>query len=162
MIRFFRRAAYDIGGLRFSLEDIEHGILRANRGQVGLPGPHYAGNDPRSAVTITDLDPRLHFALNCASASCPPVGVYTAENLDEQLDMATRNFIDHEVKLDDKRDKLLISSLFKWYAKDFGGREGTIKLLLDYLPKDERYDWLSNIGGKPRIGYLRYDWSLNI
>ena len=47
VVSFFRRAAYLIGGHRYSLEDIEHGILRANRGHPFFPGRHFSVNDPR-------------------------------------------------------------------------------------------------------------------
>jgi hypothetical protein len=76
-LAFFRRAAYTVDGRRVSLEDIEHGILRANRGSPFLPGAHFHVADPRRAWSLP-LDPRLHFALNCGGVSCPPLRPYTA------------------------------------------------------------------------------------
>ncbi len=159
MIRFFRRAAYDIGGLRFSLEDIEHGILRSNRGNPYQFSPQFTGNDPRQSFVIHALDPRIHFALNCASQSCPPIGVYTPENLNIQLDMAASNFIQHEVQI--KGNQLWLSQIFNWYSRDFGKKNGLVRLLLKYLPHDERYTLLNEQGKHTKFKYLPYDWDLN-
>ncbi|MCS7055344.1 MAG: DUF547 domain-containing protein, partial [Thermoflexales bacterium] len=89
-MRFFRRAGCVVGGRCLSCDDIEHGILRANRGHPLIPGPHFASDDPRRAWIVEPLDPRIHFALNCASRSCPPIGIYDPERLDAQLELAAR------------------------------------------------------------------------
>lgn len=67
--RFFRRAAYQINGQRFSLEDIEHGVIRANRGVPYMLTPQFPSADLRMSYVLKPLDPRIHFALNCASNS---------------------------------------------------------------------------------------------
>lgn len=161
VMRFFRRAAYTVGGCRFSCEDIEHGILRANRGNPSLPGPHFRSDDPRCAFIISPPDPRFHFTLNCASRSCPPVGVYEAEHLDAQLDLAARNFIGSETEVSSEQGTVSLSSLLKWYAEDFGGREGVLDFVLRYLPEDEARAWLADRRADVELTYHRYDWSLN-
>ncbi|MBW8011147.1 MAG: DUF547 domain-containing protein [Chloroflexi bacterium] len=162
IVRFFQRTAYNVGGLRFSLEDIEHGILRANRGNIFLPGAHFSSHDPRQARVIPKIDARIHFALNCASQSCPPIRVYSADHLDEQLDLAARNFINHEVTFNQNRDKLVLSLIFKWYQADFGGKANLFRLLNQYLPEGERHLWLSHFGSNAEIKYRPYNWELNI
>ena len=107
------------------------------------------------------LDLRLHFALNCGGRSCPPIRSYSAEKLDEQLDMATRGFIDASVEIHPEKNELSISRIFQWYASDFGGREGIIELLIDYLPADERRDFIANYRSKINLRYDSYDWGLN-
>jgi hypothetical protein len=162
MIRFFRRAAYNIGGSRFSLEDIEHGILRANKGHSYFPGPHFSDGDPRKANVIEKLNPRIHFALNCASRSCPPIGIYTGEKLDQELKLATHNFILEETKLSEGGRHLITSSLFKWYWRDFGGLAGLRMLFQEALPQnDERYMLLAQANGNP-FRFSPYKWELNI
>ena len=162
ILRFFRRAAYNVGGRRFSLEDIEHGVLRANKGHPYIPGPQFSGSDSRSANVVEPFDPRIHFALNCASRSCPPIGVYTAKDLDQQLDLAARNFIREETRLNEARNRLRISSIFKWYWKDFGGPDGVRNLLLEMLPQTgERYTFLVRSKGIP-FRFLPYHWELNL
>lgn len=162
MFTFFRRAAYNVGGSRFSCNDIEHGILRGNRGFPYLPGVHFAPSDPRRQFVIKPFDTRIHFALNCASRSCPPINVYDADHLDDQLELATRNFITRDVEIQPTRNELHLSSIFKWYRGDFDGREGTFDLVHHYLPEsDERAMWISKHRDDMTIVYKPYDWTLN-
>ena len=75
-----------IAGKQWSLDDIEHGIIRANTKHpyqfFRLPFPK--SNDPRRSLCVSTLDPRIHFALNCGANSCPPISTYTPEALDEE------------------------------------------------------------------------------
>jgi hypothetical protein len=90
---FFNRVTYEIGGFRFSLNEMEHGILRGNRRHpYGLLKP-FLRKDPRMKFTITPLDPRIHFALVCGARSCPPIAFYEAERIDSQLQLAAESFI---------------------------------------------------------------------
>lgn len=162
LLRFFRRAAYIVGGHRFSLDDIEHGILRGNRGHMLVPGPQFAPSDPHRRWVVRPPDPRVHFALNCASRSCPPIGVYGAEQIDTQLDLAAQNFIANDVAVDEERSEVQLSSIFRWYAGDFEGRGGVIDCLVRHLPADEaRRQWIAAHKGEARLRYRAYDWSLN-
>ncbi len=160
-LTFFRRAAYNVGGQRFSCEDIEHGILRGNRGSPAVPGPQFGPSDPRRAWVVSPPDARIHFALNCASGSCPPIGVYHAEQIDAQLDLAARNFVATDVTVDPARGEVRLSPIFRWYADDFGGRSGIITFLLAHLPDDERRQWLAARGASAKLIYQPYDWTLN-
>ena len=159
---FFRRAAYNVGGWRFSCDDIAHGILRGNSGHPFLPGPQFGTSDPRSEWIIDPSDARVHFALNCGSRSCPPISVYDADRIDAQLTFATRSFLNLEAALDAQRGKLWLPRVFRRFAGDFGGRPGVIAFLLHYLPDDERRSWLEAQGSRVRFGYHRYDWRLNV
>jgi hypothetical protein len=159
-LAFFRTAAYVVGGRRCALEDIEHGILRANRGNPFLPGPQFAVGDPRLAWVVEPPDPRIHFALNCASRSCPPIGVYSAEQIDDQLELATRSFVDADVAVDPGRGEVHLSRIFSWYGDDFGGLPGIVALLRRSLPADARRAWLAQ-AQRARLVYRDYDWRLN-
>ncbi len=162
VISFFRRAAYLIGGFRYSLEDIEHGILRANRGMPFFPGKQFAADDPRLAFAINTFDARIHFALNCASRSCPPISYYTAEGINKQLDIAAANFIQGETTLDKSGVMLGVSRIFKWYAKDFGGKKGMLELMRGFLPEDDmRRKLIENFGRNVMMQFVPYDWHLN-
>jgi hypothetical protein len=161
LVSFFRRAAYDVGGQRFSANDIEHGILRANRPSWTIPGPQFGPADPRLAWRVTPLDPRIHFALNCASRSCPPIGVYDAASIDAQLDLAAASFAANDVVIDTRAGTVRLSSIFKWYAGDFGGRAGVLTLLKERLPDGEGRDWLRQQGPYVKLIYHPYDWALN-
>jgi hypothetical protein len=161
VVSFFRRAAYNVGGQRFSANDIEHGLLRANRPHWAIPGPQLGPRDPRLAWRVTPLDPRIHFALNCASRSCPPIGFYDAERINVQLDLAARSFIASDVEIDARSGVVRLSSIFKWYAGDFGGRSGVIAFLKVSLPDGEGRDWLHRQGPYVKLIYHPYDWGLN-
>ncbi|MBI5828578.1 MAG: DUF547 domain-containing protein [Chloroflexi bacterium] len=91
---FFWRAAYNIGGQRYCAFDIEYGILRANAPHPAIPGAHFGASDPRRH-SLQRLDPRIHFALVCAARSCPPIAVYDATRIDDQLEIAARTFINN-------------------------------------------------------------------
>ena len=163
VIRFFHRAAYLVGGLRFSLEDIEHGILRANRGVMFFPGRHFRRADPRSKFAFHAVDARIHFALNCASRSCPPIAYYAADKIYSQLDLAAANFMDAETHMDRSGVALHVPRIFKWYQKDFGGPSESLDWMRRYLPEgDMRRKLIDNFGDQTMLIYKRYDWFLNV
>src|SRR3989304_4725770 len=164
---FFWRAAYDIGGLRYSANDIENGILRGNAPHPAVPGAPFGRADPRCSYSMMPTDPRVHFALVCASRSCPPVAVYDAERVNEQLDQATRSFIrGGGVKVDGARRRVLLSRIFQWYAVDFGAhwfaigdRGPLLRFAAPYLESDDALRLTT--GGIWSVSFPRYDWSLN-
>lgn len=132
---FFREKATS-GGRRLSLNDIEHDILRK-------------GFD----------DARVHFVLNCASASCPvlPDRALTAATLDSTLEAATLVFLLDPTKNRIAPDaELGLSSIFKWYRSDFAKAEGSLQGFI-------RRHWTGSglIAEDARIRFLDYDWSLN-
>jgi len=163
---FFWRAAYDIGGLRYSANDIENGILRANAAHPAVPGAPFGNSDPRRRFSLGRLDPRVHFALTCAARSCPPVAVYSPPRIDEGLDQATRSFIrGGGVEIDPVRGRIRLSRLFQWYAADFGanwlaiGDKGPLlRFIVRHLdPIDAklvlaRRQWA--------VAFSTYDWSV--
>jgi len=102
-------------------------------------------------------DPRLHFALNCGSESCPLLRAW--EWTDEQLDEAARDFVNNPQNVSVVNEKLYLSSIFKWYKKDFP------KDLPAYLQQFAGADLAQQLktaeDGKYRKLYQTYDWSLN-
>lgn len=161
IMAFFQKAAYQVNNLRFSLTDIEHGVLRENHGFPYFPGPHFASTDPRLETVIQSFDPRIHFALNCASNSCPPISVYTPEKLDGQLDLAALNFINNDLSVNRDRKVITISRIFDWYQNDFGRKKGILSLLERYIQEKDIKLWLSENQISIRIQYHLYDWGLN-
>ena len=155
---FFGRAAYRVGGFVLSSDDVEHGVLRGNRRRVLPPLRPFASRDPRRALALSPLDPRVHFAINCGARSCPPVGVFQAEAIDAQLDLATRSFVNAEVALENGR--LVCSRLFKWYRRDFDAAGGMTTFLLRYLDDGPARRALAN-GAAPRVAFRPWDWSLH-
>ncbi len=97
-------------------------------------------------------DARIHFALNCAARSCPPLlnRAFTATELDQQLDRQAKNFINNPSYNKISSGRLQVSKIFEWYAKDFGN-------LISFL---NRYS-TTRINPGAQVTYLEYDWALN-
>lgn len=160
---FFDRVVYEIGDFRFSLNEIEHGILRGNRRPpYGLRKP-FRKKDPRMLFAISPPDLRIHFALVCGARSCPPIGFYEADQIDLQLQLASESFINSpQVKIYPKEETVCLSKIFKWYKGDFGGRDSDlVDLLLRYLDEGENKTFLQKNRENIRLRYLPYDWNLN-
>ncbi len=126
-----------IGGETVTLDTIEHDIIR----------PEFK-------------DPRVHFAINCASRSCPPLRseAYTGAELERQLNENAAVF------LNDKRfnyisdNVLYVSKIFDWFGEDFPND------VEDFVKQYARGELLSGIekaGKRLNVKYLDYDWSLN-
>ena len=121
-----------VNGRTLSLNDIEHGILR----------PIWN-------------DPRIHYAVNCASIGCPNLATqpYTAANLQQMLDSAAREYVTHPRGAEVTGSGLVVSSIFEWYQSDFGG---TDRGVIDHLASHG-----ANVSGQTSIADDRYDWALN-
>ena len=159
---FFRKAVYDIGGLRYSADDIEHGILRGNRPHPLLRLRQFAADDSRLKHALVPMDSRIHFALVCASQSCPLITVYHASDIEEELEAAVATFVNGGgVIVEPEQARVSLSWIFSWYQGDFGGRSGVLEFILKYLREGPERDYLQENIGKVRITYQKYDWSLN-
>lgn len=128
-----------VGSGQYSLEQIEHQVLRKMN------------------------EPRIHFAIVCASVGCPRLRneAFTAKNVDAQLADNTRDFFSRSgnFRLDAASGTLHLSSILDWFGKDFGRSQAEqLAYLKPYLPAAAQ-----NLAGDPRarIRYLDYDWSLN-
>ncbi len=165
----FERIAYIIGGLRYSLDDIEHGILRANRAHIVLPGLRFSDDDPRRQFVLDELDARVHFALVCGSNSCPPIGIYQADKLDDQLNLAARSFVNGGgVVLNKAKMSVSLSRIFQWYSSDFGGgwmglgnQAAVLAYVSRYLVSEADSRFILAHADDLRVKYQKYDWSLN-
>lgn len=133
-IRFIK-----IGKETYDLNNIEHSILRKKFDE-----------------------PRIHFAINCASYSCPRLRneAYTGSKLSTQLTEAAESFIADKTKNDITTDKIVISKIFDWFGGDFSLRDPHGKKkgsLIDFLNLYSKV----KINQKARISYMDYNWSLN-
>jgi hypothetical protein len=160
---FFKRVRYRVGGMSFTPYDIEHGILRGNRRPPYAVFPVFPRDDSRLAYAVEPLEPRVHFALVCASSSCPPIDVYTAESLDEELHISGRTFLNAGgIIIDRERHGVSLSRIFKWYAKDFGATDAErLRFIAPYLYDEEERAFLEENAEALSVAYQPYDWRLN-
>ncbi|MBT6160397.1 DUF547 domain-containing protein [Flavobacteriaceae bacterium] len=121
---------FTAGEKSYTLGDIEHKILRKMD------------------------EPRIHFAINCASVSCPKLlnESYQEKTMEEQLSKASKEFLCDTSKNILAPDHIELSKIFSWFGSDFGN-------------KSERLNFIRTNSGKeintPKISYLPYDWNLN-
>ena len=126
-----------VEGRRLSLNDIEHRILR----------PQWR-------------DPRIHYAVNCASISCPNLSpaAYTADNLETLLEQGARDYVNHPRGVRIAGGRLQLSSLYRWYRGDFGDLDAAI---VAHLKTYAEPDLAAALDSARAIEWLDYDWSLN-
>jgi Protein of unknown function, DUF547 len=158
----YATASYTIGAQTYSLNDIENGILRGNRaGAAPLSSPPFTKDDPRAKLMLP-VDPRIHFALNCGAASCPPIRFFEGSKLDQQLDLATRAYL-NRTTLNDK-GVLEFSQILKWYSSDFGADDkAVLQWVLPYLTSPEKQAAaVKQLATEPVVlEYADYDWAVN-
>lgn len=126
-----------IEGKPLSLDDIEHRILR----------PIWK-------------DPRIHYAVNCASIGCPNLQkiAFTSSNTEELLEKGAREYINHPRGARVENGKLYVSSIYRWFIADFGG---TDEKVIEHLRKYAGPGLLSKLKKIKHISRDEYDWSLN-
>jgi hypothetical protein len=155
--RLFDRASYRVGDRRYSLNVIEHGVLRCNsRGPTALRRP-LRGTDPRHAAAPSRLDPRIHFALNCGARSCPPLRFYDDAGLDAQLRLATRSYLEGDVRVDAERGVVTLPRLMRIYRADFGERKAQLVFAARHVPAVAAV--LRQIE-RLEVEYAPYDWTI--
>jgi GH15 family glucan-1,4-alpha-glucosidase len=161
--RFFRRVQYRVNGLYFSPDDIEHGILRSNHRLPHSVFKSFASGDPRRKFVVEDVDPRIHFALVCASSSCPPIDFYTAERLDAELTVSGKTFLNGGgIQVYQKRECVRLSRVFKWYGEDFGHNDtDRLRFIAPYLYEEKNKLFLQEKADSIQVEYQSYDWRLN-
>ena len=150
---FFSGREINVAGKLFSLDDIEHGILRHSKikWSLGYLNKWFPGKTEK-LLRVDQLDYRIHFALNCGAKSCPPIASYNTTELDKQLDLATKVYLSGETLYDSTVNSVALPALMSWFRRDFHGKKQMIALLKKWqiIPEDKN----------PSISFRKYDWSL--
>jgi hypothetical protein len=131
----FSKKVIEIAGESMSLDNIEHGILRGNFWKYGLgflPGGYL--NKKNKNWKSKRLEPRIHFQLNCGAASCPVIRPLQIATLETELNLGEEDFIISETRVDENAKKFVVSRLFLFYIKHFGGVKGIRKRLAKHFP----------------------------
>ena len=139
-VAYFKNTKYNIADRRISLYDLEHKVI------------------------IPFMEPRIHFAINCASVSCPKLAskAYTASELEPQLESAARSFINDPTRNQFNRENKVahLSKIFNWFEKDFEQHSGSVqKYIAQFVDDTALAEELRN--EEYKVKFLRYDWSLN-
>ena len=137
--KFFTSREHVVAGKRLSQDDIEHEILRKQL-----------------------KEPRIHFAIICASMGCPPLPriAYTAENVQTRLEEETRKYLNSPrgTRIDRAENTLHLSKLFDWFGSDFIYKSGSVSAFMQPYLHEEVRIFLER---DPIISYLEYNWALN-
>ena len=147
-----------------SIRDIRSGLFSAGPWKLELI------EIENEALTLDDIehrilrpiwqDPRLHYAVNCASIGCPNLQAeaFTAVNTEQLLDRAADQFVNHPRGARVVDGKLQVSSIYRWFEADFGGSERGV---IEHLKRYARPELLTALQGIDRIADDDYDWSIN-
>jgi hypothetical protein len=146
----YKRKEIIIGQSTFSLDEIEHGILRRSRlkWSLGYLANPFASKLIKS-LAVEQVDYRIHFALNCGAKSCPPIAFYNLQDLEEQLSDAMHSFILSETIIDQNNKIITSSKILFWYIGDFGGTKAIQKIISKVFEIDL---------GSYKIKYYSYNW----
>ena len=129
---------WNLAGQVVSLNQIEHELVRPNF-----------------------VEPRIHFALVCAAAGCPPLRneVYTGESLERQLAEQTTYVHDHKTWFqNDESGRLGLTQLYNWYGDDFVQAAGSV---VEFIQQNTSHLQDVQASSRPKINWLDYDWALN-
>jgi len=157
---FFEQPRLKIGGHAFSLDDVQHGLLRGNVARHGRMRAPMNRDDPRLAFMPIAFDERTHFALYSASRSSPALRAFDPGSLDKQLEKAASEFLRRTVRVEEGGAVVVLPWLLDWYARDFGGERGALEFALGRLD-DAAVEAVDRRQGRVKLQYAEYDWTLN-
>lgn len=173
---FFSAVKLQIGPDLLSLNDLEHGILRANTRHPYAskrPFPRPDDDEEHSKrllqLPLQKLDARIHFALNCGARSCPPIRFFHKETLEEELELVSQSFCLEAIQLVPQHHEIHLSMLFKWYQSDFlacstsnnNKKNALPAALVQYLTGEKKATLEKMLKRSKPIGirYQTYDWT---
>ena len=157
---FFERRRVRVAGHDWSLDDIEHGLLRGNVPKYGSLRAPMKKSDPRLAFVPLTYDERMHFAMYCACRSSPPLRVLHGERLDAELEAAARDYLRATVRVKDEGARIKVPKIFRWYADDFGGESGVLEFVVARLD-EASVELVDRRQGSVRLKYHDFDWTPN-
>jgi len=157
---FFEQPRLKIGGHAFSLDDVQHGLLRGNVAKQGKLRAPMSRDDPRLAFMPIAFDERIHIALYTAARSSPALRAFGGGGLDRQLEEASATYLRRNVRVEEGGAVVVLPRLLDWYAKDFGGERGALEFAVGRLD-DSAVDAVDARKGRVKLQYAEFDWTLN-
>jgi len=158
---FFTGAKFIVGGHEFSLDDIEHGLIRANAPRFRAMRRQMAAGDPRLKFAPYLFDERAHFAMHSACRSAPRLRVFGEDSLPGLLEEAACDYVRDHVRVEQGGAVLRAPKLFHWYERDFGGESGVRNFIVNRLEREEDLEAIERRRGRCALRYSDFDWTLN-
>jgi hypothetical protein len=158
---FFERPRLRLGPHDYSLDDIEHGLLRGNVAKPGRSRPPMERGDPRLEYMPIVFEERMHFALHSACRSSPPLRAFDGGKLDRQIEQASADYIRRNVCVERQGAVLVLPRLFHWFAEDFGDESGIVDFVVARIEDEALVDMIDRRHGAVALRYAEFDWTLN-
>ena len=158
---FFERTRLRVGAFSYSLDDIEHGLLRGNLPKFGARRAPMQRDDPRLAHMPLAYDERMHFAMFSVSRSSPLLNAFGAGRLDAELEDATVGYLQRHVRVEGDGAVVVLPRQFQWYADDFGGERNALNFALARLD-DQAVELVDRRRGRVKVRYAEFDWRPNV
>ena len=140
--KLFKFWKFEVAGKTRSLEEVEHKILRKQF-----------------------QEPRIHFAIVCASTSCPPLRAesYEAARIDAQLQEQAVRFLNDASRnqFDQAEARIRLSKIFDWFSEDFERNGSRLQFVAAFVADPKIRAWLETGAGGAKTDFLSYDWTLN-
>lgn len=157
---FFSQYGYSINDKNFSLDDIEHGILRANSKPYSSIQKPFKTNDLRLPLACRSINPRIHFGLYYACTSSPELMYFDEIGTEEQLINKTKDYLAKNIRVDLNSGTISLPKTFKWYEQDFGSKEDIINFIRTHTTNELLQKNLIANKNKFSIEYLNFDWEI--
>lgn len=152
---FFSTPQVTIAGKKLSFDDIEHGIMRRSTIKISLGYlQSWFVDDFVKNFWWDEIDPRIHFALNCGATSCPYIAIFDPARVNEQLEIAANQYLTETTDYYPEENRVEVTRLISWFRGDFGGMDGAIQMLRDFdiIPDNS----------EPSVDFKEYDWTLEL
>jgi hypothetical protein len=152
---FFGEDRFIIAGKEISFDKVEHGIIRSSTMKLsgGFLGEIFVGGYEKKLRT-DEVDPRIHFAVNCGAKDCPQIHILSPNTVNAELDEMTKNYLGKVAEYDAASNVAKTTSLMSWFRGDWGGKDGVV----DFLKK---YDIVPSTATDVELEFKDYDWTLN-
>src|SRR6056297_80872 len=152
---FFTTPQVTIAGKELSFDDIEHGIMRRSKIKLSLGYLNqWFVDDFIERFWWDEIDPRIHFVLNCGAASCPYIAPFDPDRVEEQLRIGAKEYLEDTTDYYPDDKEVEVTRLISWIRGDFGGVDGAIEMIKSYgiIPED----------ADPSVDFKEYDWTLEL
>jgi len=158
---FFTLPAVRVAGRTFSLDDIEHGMLRGNAARYRNLRPQMASDDGRLPLATLMCDERIHFAMYSACRSSPRLFSCIPADVNALLEDAAHAYLAGRVRVEEGGRVLRVPKIFQWYEEDFGGERGVRRFVVARIASERDLEALERTRGDFVLRYAAFDWRLN-